>query len=179
MQQLAADLSPSESKSVVYPSCFACGATYSRGDGRFCSSRCRAGFDAGIGPYEPQRGFSGPPGVMIHCYGCKREFRSLGLRCCSSVCEKRFREQQDDVATLAKAGIERAVKKTCELCDAVIPKWTKGKLTRKDRRFCSEKCEIRARRHDRRFVGGCVQKTPDFIDSKRSNKNRQLGVPLC
>ena len=34
--------------------CFACGMTFlpPRGDGRFCSSRCRDGYDAGLPAYD-------------------------------------------------------------------------------------------------------------------------------
>jgi hypothetical protein len=168
MQQDLAQLPQSESKAlVVYPSCFACGATYSRGDGRFCSLRCRAGFDAGVGPYEATRVFSGPNGLLMNCYGCAREFRSLGLRCCSAGCEKRYRELQDVAATLAEAGMERAVKKTCEVCSAVIPKWLKGKRTPSSRRFCTDKCRKRAQRQLQQLGRDCVPKTPDFIGSKQ------------
>ena len=35
------------------PTCFTCGRSYWRGDGRFCSARCREAFDAGFPPYDP------------------------------------------------------------------------------------------------------------------------------
>jgi hypothetical protein len=79
------------------PTCFTCGRSYWRGDGRFCSTRCREGFDAGFPPYDPNyadktnpRWYSlpiGRHGFLIDCANCKRRFDSIGLRCCSTKCE--------------------------------------------------------------------------------------------
>jgi hypothetical protein len=70
------------------PTCFVCGRSYSIGDGRFCSLRCRDGFDAGLPPYEAQRERYSLPvrgdGSLIDCKGCRKPFVSKGLRCCAS-----------------------------------------------------------------------------------------------
>ena len=34
----------------ICATCFACGRGYCKGDGRFCSTRCREAFDAGLPP---------------------------------------------------------------------------------------------------------------------------------
>ena len=39
----------------VSPTCFACGRSYSRGHGRFCSTRCRDAFDAGAPAWQPPK----------------------------------------------------------------------------------------------------------------------------
>jgi hypothetical protein len=79
------------------PTCFTCGRSYWRGDGRFCSPRCRDAFDAGFPPYDPSyadktnpRWYSlpiGRHGFLIDCANCKKRFDSVGLRCCSPKCE--------------------------------------------------------------------------------------------
>jgi hypothetical protein len=38
--------------STEAPTCFTCGRSFAKGDGRFCSTRCRAAFDNGFPPYE-------------------------------------------------------------------------------------------------------------------------------
>src|SRR6266404_9252534 len=85
--------------------CFSCGRSYSRGDGRFCSTRCRSAYDAGFPAYalpSPVRyTLDGRPmpimgdGFAIQCAGCNRTFSSRGLRCCSTTCERKYRERED------------------------------------------------------------------------------------
>jgi hypothetical protein len=103
--------------------CFACGATFiyrdRRGElnGRFCSTRYQAAYDAGYTPPGEQStdtlagwkivagGELGAdyyacmlgrtpiamkrtaPGFKIACAGCQKDRESLGLRCCSDACE--------------------------------------------------------------------------------------------
>jgi len=59
--------------------CFACGRGYCKGDGRFCSTRCREAFDAGFPPAQDSNNaravitiplsawhvIAGPPGIEI------------------------------------------------------------------------------------------------------------------
>ena len=147
--------------------CFACGRSYAKGEGRFCSPRCRAAFNAGFPPYNPNQArvlmqapswvlAAGPPGTvgtpyardlpirgdgcLITCKGCQREFVSKGLRCCSPECEKRYRERLEIEATMAEAGMEVAPKRRCEVCGAAIPRWRAGKAVKKTTRFCSDRC---------------------------------------
>ena len=65
---------------------------------------------------------AGKEGFYINCAHCNKEFESKGLRCCSKECEKAYRERQDNLATLAEAGIEAAPKKRCAApgCDGIV-----------------------------------------------------------
>ncbi len=85
-------------------------------------------------------------GYMIRCAGCGKDFESKGVHCCSVDCERRYKERQENLALMAKVGIEPAAKRQCVQCGTRIPKWTKGKLTPSSRRFCSPKCAQKARR---------------------------------
>jgi hypothetical protein len=46
------DLLATESPRTDAAKCFTCGRSY-MGDGRFCSTRCRSAFDAGLPAYDP------------------------------------------------------------------------------------------------------------------------------
>ncbi|MBR0692698.1 hypothetical protein [Bradyrhizobium lablabi] len=85
-------------------------------------------------------------GFKIHCAGCQKEFESLGLRCCSTSCERRYREREETRAIMSEAGMEPAVKRKCEACSNAIPKWRKGRRVSSATRFCSPSCADRARR---------------------------------
>ena len=132
--------------------CFACGRSYCMGDGRFCSSRCRSAFDAGWPAYEPQVVNYGMPmtrdGFAIVCAGCSKTFSSKGLRCCSTNCERNCREREQNLATMAEAGIEPSVKRKCA-CGAVIPKWLpSGRAVSASKRFCSDRCKRKYGKRD-------------------------------
>jgi hypothetical protein len=88
----------------------------------------------------------GRDGFTIRCAHCHREFESKGLRCCSTECERGLKEHKDNLAVMAEAGIEVAAKRTCQQCGAIIPKWRKGRRVSSATRFCSPKCQDRARR---------------------------------
>ena len=130
--------------------CFACGRSYCKGDGRFCSTRCREAFDAGFPPYQtPAAVYSLPmrgDGFVIECKECRREFASKGCRCCSVECERKYRDKEEIANTLAAVGTEQSTKRRCEGCDAGIPRWRKGRAVPKNTRFCSNKCSKKARR---------------------------------
>ena len=122
---------------------------YSRGDGRFCTSRCRDVYDAGLPAYGSApagtgrwRVVAGPiltdqelhlatlhfqpkgTGVEIQCRGCHKLFISKGLRCCSTECEHKYRERQDIAATMAEAGMEPlSAKRKCSECGRDIPRY--------------------------------------------------------
>jgi hypothetical protein len=135
------------------PTCFACGRSYSAGDGRLCSTRCRAAFDAGLPPYEATAAaYSLTPrgdGFAIECAGCRKTFIGRGLRCCSTECEGAYREREEIAATMAEVGMELPdAKRKCEQCSRDIPRYRGvGKArreVRKDARFCSPRCAQRA-----------------------------------
>ena len=142
--------------------CFMCGVGMMyRGD-RFCSERCRHYYDAGNPGHEQtwrqpeavycdrsgNRMRPGAKGFVIQCAHCRKEFDSTGLRCCSTECERAYRERKDNLAVMAEAGIEPAAKKVCAApgCGVAIPKWRKGRKVSSATRFCSPKCAQRAKR---------------------------------
>jgi hypothetical protein len=152
--------------------CWSCGRTYryKRGEhalnakrervplgGNFCSLRCRDWYDAGnpalhqdwlqpkiVYRWRDGRPMKmGPHGFLINCANCGQEFDSKGLRCCSTKCERRYRDRQDNLAVMAEVGIEAAPKRQCANCGQTIPKWRNGRRVRSDQRFCSPKCRSR------------------------------------
>jgi hypothetical protein len=159
---IARDLLAERRLSPQYPECFACGRTYvpkpPSGDDstRFCSVRCREAFDAGFPPLDPayhlktnQRWYSlplGRHGFLIECAGCSKTFDSRGLRCCSTECERTYRQRQQNQADLAEIGMEIATKRKCEACGGNIPNWRNGRRVSKATRFCSSQCGQRARK---------------------------------
>ncbi len=85
-------------------------------------------------------------GYRIRCASCHRKFESKGLRCCSSECERGYREHQENLAAMAEVGVEPTRKRQCASCGARIPTWRKGRKVSSSTRFCSPKCQQRARR---------------------------------
>jgi endogenous inhibitor of DNA gyrase (YacG/DUF329 family) len=154
--------------------CFLCGRSYTykrpSGDdsGRFCSNKCRDGYDAGcrkqelVDPFKPTTWrvvAGGSPGYLpstpmrpgkvvwyITCPGCQREFESKGLRYCSAECERRRSEQSKNLALMAKVGMEIEAKRKCEHCGENIPRWRNGRQVSTATRFCSARCQRKARR---------------------------------
>lgn len=143
--------------------CFACGRTYGKGNGQFCSAKCRAAFDMGLPPYgEPARGrgpwrvFAGPDtpiaqpmpasqgGCLTKCTSCRKHFASKGLRCCSPECERQCRENEANLATMAEVGMEIPKPgRACQCCGKTLPRWRpagKGAV-RKTQKYCSQKCQ--------------------------------------
>src|SRR5262249_46024917 len=85
--------------------CFSCGYSMTYRGSRFCSERCREWFDDGNPSYERQEELARKPSAAtIVCLGCRKEFYSRGLRCCSTDCERRYREHQDNLAIMAEVG---------------------------------------------------------------------------
>jgi hypothetical protein len=134
--------------------CFACDRSFINGYGPFCSENCRDAFDEGFPAYQPvavrYTWLDGRPmpisgdGFLIACRGCGKDFSSRGLRCCTPDCERKFLERQEVVAIMAEAGMERAVKRKCEVCGADIPRYTgigkARRLVSARRITCSPKC---------------------------------------
>jgi hypothetical protein len=97
-------------------------------------------------------GFLGMPmrrgryGFYIGCAHCNKEFESKGLRCCSTDCERAYRESQERRAVLKEAGIEPTSRRMCERlgCDRPILKWKNGRRVSAKTRFCSDLCRKRA-----------------------------------
>jgi hypothetical protein len=160
-------------------------------ESRLCSVRCRDAFDAGFPPYDPNQArtlmqvrltawfvVAGPPGTvgirpyardlpisgqgcLIPCRNCQKQFISRGLQCCSPECERKYREGLDIEATLREVGAEAAPKRRCEVCGAVIPRWTKGGRQAKNTvRFCSDKCRQKAKRHSGSSTHSITAKSP-------------------
>jgi hypothetical protein len=85
-------------------------------------------------------------GFTIRCAHCQIEFESKGLRCCSTECERRHRERQDNLEVMAEVGSEPSAKRQCEYCGAAIPRWRKGRRVSRATRFCSDRCSRKANR---------------------------------
>jgi hypothetical protein len=167
--------------------CFACGRSYMNGDRdnpRFCSPRCRKAFDAGfVGPYSEQpiryARLDGRPmqprgdGFVIQCAGCRQEFVSKGLRCCSPECERQVRERAEIEQTIAEAGLESVgrVKRKCEApgCGATIPMWRNKRKVSGAARFCSDRCARKARRANtsKNAPGSDLSPSPDLSPETR------------
>jgi hypothetical protein len=145
---------------VHVQACFSCGRSYSynTGDGRFCDPRCRQWFDAGDARYDHRysdksnpRWYSlpmGRHGFLIPCAGCGKTFDSKGLRCCSTACERRYRQQEEAAAIIAEVAMERLTKRACLHCGGDIPNWLnpgtpKAKRVPSSRKFCSPTCQSR------------------------------------
>jgi hypothetical protein len=136
-------------------SCFLCDRSYTyrgpSGDdsGRFCGRLCRQAYDAGSRPQSSPQLYSlraGPVGFFISCPGCRQEFESKGLRHCGPECECNARERADNLAVLAEVGMDAPKKRSCEICGANLPRWRNGRAVSKATRFCSKKCQARARK---------------------------------
>jgi hypothetical protein len=155
--------------------CFVCGRTYTQGDGRFCSSRCRAGFDAGLPPCRPARPpfdlHPGDDGFLIECANCRQRFESRGLRCCSAACESAYRQ------TLELASDPFcAPKRTCPECGAAIPNWRGGRRVSQATKFCSERCRKRTARDAKSAPATVVAQTP-YLSAQTAKKCPQNGPP--
>lgn len=155
-------------------SCFSCGRSF-EGKGRFCSDRCRDWFDVGNSPYDVDyasksktRWYSlpiGATGFLINCLGCGKPFDSWGLRCCSSDCERRFREREENLRLMAQAGMAPPTKHRCEACDTAIPTWRNGRRVPVGTRFCSDRCRARSRRN--RPAGAKGQKAGSVTPNRK------------
>ncbi len=87
-------------------------------------------------------------GFYIICLGCNKEFESKGLRCCSTECERAYREQQENLAVMAEVSDTPREKRRCgnPECPNTIPIWRKGRRVSGKTQFCSPKCAKRAKR---------------------------------
>ena len=161
------DILDRKSPQKQFPSCFACGRTFTTGIGRFCSDRCRAAFDAGLPAFQPPDRFyslpKGPRGFLVDCAHCRRRFDSPGWRCCSTDCERNFCRKQKLDAELADDAF-RVVKRKCLGCDRDIPNWRNGRRVSKATRFCSPRCAKKPRKPSGDQTAGfgveTVKKTP-------------------
>jgi predicted nucleic acid-binding Zn ribbon protein len=113
------------------PTCFVCGRPYSKGDGRFCASKCREAFDRGATPYEvprdlmlvPMRDWkivAGPPGVEIGA---------------SYYAPLLDRKRPKQAGKLAADELIRP-RRPCVKCGTPLPVWLKGKRVPITRKFC-------------------------------------------
>ena len=139
------DLLRAEVPKPAAVTCFMCGRGMTYCNSRFCSDRCRAYYDiGGAAVGQDWLRSLGLKGFPIDCAHCRKGFDSKGLRCCSTECERRYRERQENLAVMAEVGMEPTPKRLCE-CGAAIPKFRKGRQVSSATRFCSPKCAQRAR----------------------------------
>jgi hypothetical protein len=142
-QAILADQNREKPERTDVASCFKCGRGMMHRGSRFCSEKCRDFYDLGEAGHEqtwlrPQivyRDRAGNPmqrttaGFVIACGNCHEQFESRGLRCCSTECERRYREWQENLRLIAEAGAEPSAKRKCERCGCphTIPKWRNGR----------------------------------------------------
>ena len=129
-QTLAAALLADRNRATVertdITACFMCARGMLYRGSRFCSDRCRDYYDEGNpGHLQDWRHPVITYRTRIPCAHCRKEFDSKGLRCCSSECERAYKDRKDNLAVMAEAGIEAKAKRQCEQCGAVIPQWRK------------------------------------------------------
>jgi hypothetical protein len=75
---------------------------------------------------------------------------------------------------MREVGAEAAPKRRCEVCAAVIPRWTKGgRAVKKAVRFCSDKCRQKAKQHSRSSTHSTTAKSPQ---KPLSNGDLEHGV---
>lgn len=142
--------------SLSYNDCFTCGRSFhyrpstTDDNGRFCSSRCRKAYDAGTAAHSLARNMYFLPmsgaGFLIKCAGCGRSFSSIGLRCCSVECARRYRQRCENAALLAEVGSSMPVKRKCQRCGGHILNWRNGRRVSKAIRFCSPRCSRQAKK---------------------------------
>jgi hypothetical protein len=91
-------------------------------------------------------------GCRVACAHCRREFKSIGLRCCSAECERKLIAAQALRAENAASGVESTgyVPRTCENCGKRLPRWIKGRALAANQRFCCRSCAEKAGRRIRR-----------------------------
>jgi len=155
---------PASESSHKVAECFTCGRSFlykgpnGHNNGRFCSTRCCEGYDAGAPRYASKdnsifRDRSGQPtrmarhGFLVECKGCGKEFDSKGVRCCSTECERTYRQRQEAEALMAEVGIDPPTRRKCEYehCGRDIPNWRNGRRVSKAVRFCSPVCRRKAK----------------------------------
>ena len=173
-------------RDVQVQACFSCGRTYSTGDGRFCHPRCRQWFDDGDPPYDHRypdksnpRWYSlpmGRHGFLIPCAGCGKTFDSKGLRCCSTACERRYRQQEEAAAIMAEVAMERLTKRACLHCGGDIPNWLNPGTPKKDGELsiaiCRKTGPPRGREHRSWFL---IAREP-FSNDKPQKSARKMGL---
>ena len=118
----------------------------------------------------------GRHGFLIPCAGCGKTFDSKGLRCCSTACERRYRQQEEAAAIMAEVAMERLTKRACLHCGGDIPNWLnpgtpKAKKVPSSRKFCSPSCRSRyAGKQALPEVESC------FRTTNRKKSARKMGL---
>jgi hypothetical protein len=158
------------------PYCFTCGRTFARGEGRFCSCRCRAVFDAGKPTYKPvDINYTLPKGrhgFLIDCAYCRKQFDSVGLRCCSLACEREHHRKQEIEAKLTNDPLRAPPKRKCLTCGGDIPNWRTGRRVSKATKFCSPKCQKRSARKNAGMALGSPTSLLSGQTAKKCPKNK-------
>ena len=148
--------------------CFMCGTGMMYRGTRFCSDRCRDFYVSGEPGFEQDWLRPQPvnimkatrQGFMINCAHCRKEFESLGLRCCSTGCERSYSERDANLAVMAEVGIEPSAKRSCVECGGHIPTWRNGRKVSVKMRFCGAKCQQRHARARTRVLSAETVKKP-------------------
>jgi ribosomal protein L24E len=175
---IARDILTERPRSPEAQTCFLCARPYSKGDGRFCSTKCRSAYDAGLMPSVVVA--KPPDGFTLDCACCDRPFLSRGWKCCSVECGRSLRKRATIAETMAEVGMEASVRRKCQECGGDIPRWTgTGKKRRQvpnTTRFCSPKCRNKSHRvrHGQNVAEGAKNLQPSPSDQ---NHGLQRGEP--
>jgi hypothetical protein len=110
-------------------------------NGRFCSDKCRDGWDAGIRFRQTRPRWPWPTtagGFRIDCRQGKKPFASTGLRCCSRDCERALKDRDEVMRVAAEIGHTPRPTRVCEGCGGRVPRYARA-----NQRFCSPRCRKR------------------------------------
>ena len=145
--------------------CFMCGTGMMYRGSRFCSPRCRDFYDDGVPGHDhdwrrPKLGPMSHLAFRIDCACCSKTFDSKGLRCCSTGCERSYRERDANLAVMAEVGIEPSAKRSCLECGSRIPTWRNGRKVSAKMRFCGAKCQQRHARARTQVLSAETVKKP-------------------
>jgi hypothetical protein len=154
---IAADILRERPETPDLDHCFLCKRAFTPGkgfglNGRFCSPLCLDAYDAGYIHREPKPPYDFPvrgDGFLFNCRNCQKPFVSKGLRCCSTECERKYRDKEDIAKTLAEIGeAPPTAKRQCEHCGNPLPRYvgTGKKRKQSTKRFCSPRCQQAAKK---------------------------------
>jgi hypothetical protein len=152
---IKADLLKAKQDKTIFPECFACGRTYSKSattsvepwgfaSERFCSDRCRHGYDNG-GPVHnpnhvgevtdaPPRSWKvavGPPMASPRLAPGVEIGANYYTPVLDAIEHRQSRRRLKDNPTEPPRP-----KPKCQRCSKPLPVWIKGKRVRKDRKYC-------------------------------------------
>ena len=156
------DLLRTERPKTDPPACHTCGRSFmprpSSGDyntWRFCSTRCREGYDVGFPAYDLVRKLTDVP-LAAWRVAAEPPGIEVGSQYYAPIIEAAERKRR----RLARSkGGEELIRprKLCQRCGANLPVWVNGKQVRSDRKYCTA-CSPNPRSGTRGRSGGLTTK---------------------